>query len=159
MAFPILVRYIPARYLFLIVGALVAIPFTFLSVSSSFILTHERAHLLGMGTWLALLQSDSVPRPRLASLGVAFLALGAMYAVGGHISWFWPVEYALIVTLVYAAVTRRFTISCRPLRFLGVRCYSLYLLHMFVLAGLERLDLPPWPILPPSLGSRPWPRT
>lgn len=102
--------------------------------------THLRAIALALGCWMALLREDLVPRPRLcAALFVAWVlgwaAFGGpepLFAPYARLGWLDAVSLALAVLLL-ARLTARPRTGPAWLRFMGVRCYGLYLLHVPVL--------------------------
>jgi peptidoglycan/LPS O-acetylase OafA/YrhL len=142
---PLLAILVPKHRAWLIVGGLTVLGFTasrfdrILVIDQIYvndIRTHVRAYYFGFGAWMALVQAGVVPRP--AVWAWAFVGWAALLIVGfgGYLEAFEAPIVVCIVGLVWLAVSGRAALSVPVLRFFGIRCYGLYLLHMFVLAAI-----------------------
>jgi peptidoglycan/LPS O-acetylase OafA/YrhL len=141
VVWPLIVMVMPRRHLWLVLGGIVLTSWTWCLLARTDAVielysldwrTHLEVYVIGIGGWLALLRQGLVPRPRLC-LGVlagwlAFVVL----VLGGHLRPLEPPILGLFGVAVWLAVTGRFVLSVAPLRWLGVHCYGLYLVHMFV---------------------------
>lgn len=166
---PILFWLVPRERLWQLVGLLVLVltatrlgfPSAHMDgiyVTSSF--THVRAIAIALGSWMALVREGLVPRPRLAAL--VFLGWAAALLVGGDTSTLFtrsatriglldPVGIGaalLILWLVVRAPRRRIPL----LRFIGIRCYGFYLLHLPMLMLIQARA----PALSPPLFAAAW---
>jgi peptidoglycan/LPS O-acetylase OafA/YrhL len=158
--FPLVCLLTPPRRLYLAVAGLIIVPCTLHSLNPTLFnrdfadyayyaaapMTHERAHVIGFGAWIALVCAGLVPRAGLTTVAVVLAMAASMLAAGGRIGLAEIVAYPTMMALVYGTATRRFVLSCPPLRYIGVRCYAMYLLHMFVLAGLSQAGLYHWAV-------------
>lgn len=76
----------------------------------------------------------------------ALAALGLLFTVSFEHGSEWKTQilYLLLVVLVLTALLHspRHDVASRSLSALGKMSYGIYLLHMFVLSGLKRMDLP-----------------
>lgn len=146
LVFPLVCWLVPRRWLWVAVGGLclaaaaVRLHCPTYYVDSVYIATpytHLRAIALALGCWMAVLREGLVPRPRLcAALFVAWVLLwGAfggpepLFARYGRLGWLDAGSLALAVLLMARLAAHPWT-GPAWLRFAGVRCYGLYLLHV-----------------------------
>jgi peptidoglycan/LPS O-acetylase OafA/YrhL len=101
-------------------------------------LTHLKAYVIGFGAWLALVRQGLVPRPRLC-LAVLAVWLVIVTAMGGEMGYLEVPAYALMTGMVWLAATDRWALSSIGLRYFGLRCYGLYLVHVLVYTVLRPL--------------------
>lgn len=146
LVFPVVCWLVPRRWLWVAVGGVcLAAAALRLHLPTSYVdgvyiavpYTHLRVLALALGCWMALLREGLVPRPRLCSaVFIAWVALWAAYggpeplfAQYGRLGLLDPLSLLAAVLLLRSLLARP-----RPgpawLRFLGVRCYGLYLLHV-----------------------------
>ena len=95
-----------------------------------------RALPLAVGAWLALLREGHFRRPMLWIAGLA-IWMGVVWCAGGRLGLVDGFGLVIVPAVVWLAVTDRFVIRNSMLRFLGVRCYGIYLLHNPLLEVLQ----------------------
>jgi peptidoglycan/LPS O-acetylase OafA/YrhL len=165
LVYPVLFWLLPRQYFWVMVGGLcllltairLHLPSSYLSglylVDSA---THMRAIALAAGGWIALVREGLVPRPRVcAAVFVAWFAGWALW--GGSAPRF--EDYGRMGTLdtvvIAGAVALLWWMDRRSiqgpawLRFVGVRCYGIYLLHvplLITMMGLMSMSGIPLPV-------------
>ncbi len=98
--------------------------------------TWFRFQYIAMGALLAL----DRPRTALSLIFTVWLIAIIGYGQGfGILEWLIAVA---MLSLVYACVLGHAPIRSRPLARLGMLCYGIYLLHVFIMVGLERVSIP-----------------
>lgn len=146
VAWPLVVLLTPRRRLWAVVAAIIlgswawsllvrpGAPFEQPGVAASWD-TQLHAYVIGIGAWLALLRLDLVPRPRLCLSVLAAWLTGVVLA-GGRMAWWEIPIMAGIAGAVWLAVSKRAALDVAVLRWLGLRCYGLYLLHVLAYSAV-----------------------
>jgi peptidoglycan/LPS O-acetylase OafA/YrhL len=156
LLFPLLCVVIPRRHLWMVVGAVGLVSFAanlshaerlIDGVYAADIRTHLHAYVIAIGCWLALLRLQLVPRPRLVTGALVALMFLPSMAQRLPLGKFEGPILLLLAGSVWVASGGRIPSRLPWLRFLGVRCYGLYLIHPFMGAATAQL-LPYFGVLP-----------
>jgi peptidoglycan/LPS O-acetylase OafA/YrhL len=148
LVFPLICALVPLRRLWLVVGGVVIVSWTWSLLGRPEMLmslyppgsqTHLKADFIGFGAWLALVHQGLVPRPRLCLAVLAGWLTFVTMVLGGEMGYLEVPMYALMVGAVWLAVTGRYALSSIGLRYFGLRCYGLYLVHVLLYALLKPL--------------------
>ena len=100
--------------------------------------THARAYVIALGAWIALESFGLVTPRRSAIVQMIICGVLAVAALTGRVSVLEVVVMPLLYAAVSGAVSERIVLRNRALRWLGVRCYGIYLLHFGLIAALMR---------------------
>lgn len=147
IVWPLVVLAVPRRRLWMVVSAVILVswawgvlerpgaPFERPPGSVAFWGTHLHAYIIGIGAWLALVNLGMVPRPRVCLVALG-LWLALVMAIGGQVYWLDLPVMGLITGAVWLAVSGRAHLNVHVLRWLGLRCYGLYLLHVLAMSAV-----------------------
>lgn len=133
---PWLVALVPARFLGSVTGVFclaliyphLMIPFLEDGLVVISAATVVRCLPIALGVWLAMVHEQRVAKPALWL--VAFILWAVVLLMrGGRLGLLDGVGLVLICSFVWLAATKRWALRIAPLRFLGVHCYGIYLLH------------------------------
>lgn len=155
LVYPVLCLLVPRRWLWLAVGGLcLGFAALRLHLPTYYVdglviavpMTHLRAVALALGCWVALVHAGLVPRARVCAwVFAAWVALWAafggsepLFARYGRLGLLDPVSLGG-AALLLVWLTSRSRNGPRWLRFVGVRCYGIYLLHVPLLMLFKKL--------------------
>lgn len=146
---PVVIWLVPKRWVWLAVLIACGILFLHpLSIPSNAIFIVDRMYLtdgrtdlralpIALGAYLAVWHAGLLPRPRLVTTGLLMGIVGSLILTGKTNGLLTYPVIALQTVVVGLTVSGRAVLAVPALRWLGVRCYGLYLLHQFALLAMS----------------------